>query len=493
MITKHILRLATLLALVVTSSSCSKFLDNELHDNTYADKYWKNEAEIASANAGAYSLFRSAYVYDSRFIYWGDLPSGALYNGAWNTAAISNSGTFRVSYRGDLADWKPFYRVVNQCNLLIDRIPQLADDKFTSSNVEKTRNWYLGQAYFMRALTYFQMTRIWGDLPLEVTPIYQPEDIVIKGRTADTAIMRLIIDDAKRAANLMPWEDNDKAFATQGAALALLAHAYAWKRDYQNARIYTDSLIRKSASTGLYALEHIGNGADPKDIRTAIFSPSGGSREVILRLNNSYALNEGTALSSVASHTLKTPYIQLNENTPAILPKKINQHYADRNDKRLSDVVGFFGLMTAADPILIKYKDVGYKNAATYAEPYAESNFIIFRLADVYLLHAEALFYTGDEAGAMQYVNTIRSRWGAGDIEPTLTGTMLKREILDERFRELIGEGHNFYDQVRNREYPSWFSGDRAMPENKGWLWPISGDAFVNNPYMDQNPYWRGH
>jgi hypothetical protein len=493
MTTKHLLKLSLLLGYAMMALACNKLLDNELHDNTYANRYWKNEAEIESANAGAYALFRSAYVYDSRFVYWGDLPCGALNNSAWNTAAISSSGDFTVSYRDDLSDWKPFYRVVNQCNLLIDRIPQVPAQQFTSADPEKARNRYLGQAYFMRALAYFNMTRIWGDLPLETTPIYQPEDIVVKGRSADTAVMRLIINDARQAASLMQWEENDKAFATQGAALALLAHAYAWKRDYMNAKIYTDSLIQKAESTGLYALESIGSASEPRDIRTAIFNPAGGSKEVILRLNNSYASGEGTAMSHLASATLKTPYIQGVESNPAILPVRINQYYTDRNDKRLSDAVGFFGLMTATDPILIKYKDVGYKNAATFTDPYAESNFIIFRLADIYLLHAEALYHTGDEAGAMQYVNKIRTRWGAADIEPTLTGTLLKQEILNERFRELIGEGHNYYDQIRNRLYPAWYSGDRAMPENKGWLWPIANSAFVNNPYMDQNPWWRAH
>ena len=118
----------------------------------------------------------------------------------------------------------------------------------------------------------------------------------------------------------------------------------------------------------------------------------------------------------------------------------------------------------------------------------------IFRLTDAILLQAEALAELGNDSKAQQKVNIVRDRAGAPPF--TVVGEELKNEIFFERCRELIGEGHYWYDVVRTRRiidlnYKFGYHCSVDQYKAGAWTWPIHRSALINNPGITLNTYWQ--
>ena len=116
----------------------------------------------------------------------------------------------------------------------------------------------------------------------------------------------------------------------------------------------------------------------------------------------------------------------------------------------------------------------------------------VFRYSEALLMYAEALAEIGNDEKAKEVLNVVRARAGASDI--TTGGEALKTDIFWERQRELMGEGHYWYDMVRTRRILTNEFGLKPSVEdfNSGaWTWPISRNAKINNPKMTLNTFWE--
>jgi len=118
-------------------------------------------------------------------------------------------------------------------------------------------------------------------------------------------------------------------------------------------------------------------------------------------------------------------------------------------------------------------------------------------VADAVLLQAEAVAELGtDDAKAIALLNQIRDRAGAGLYPSTNNyGNDLKAAIYWERCKELMGEGHYYYDLVRTRKILDpdycWFPMTYAAFLQNAWTWPINPSAMNGNPFMTVNEYWK--
>lgn len=483
----------SLLAIItVTLPSCSKWLDKEPVSMITDINYWKNEAEANAGVAGAYALIRKAFNdgYGLAYFAYGDMASDEFSGstiGDLDLRAAATVDWARVISASDT--WRPiakyrrydnFYRIIDQANRCIKFIPAVPLGKYSSSDAAAARDALLGEAHFIRAFTYFYMARIWGDVPLVLESQANLIDAVNLPRTAQKDILAQSLADLKIASTYLPWQSTDpqnRAIrVSRGAAFALLAHLYAWTGEYASCKAAADSVLEK----GGYALVDRHNWLN-------IFR--GKSTEGIFEIAQS-SETESTA-DGIAFRTLKRPYLStvtgnasfpLNMNT-------MNTLYADTNDLRVKNG---FAFMSTTDPICIKYSNITYA-LPNQSGPVAHYNIMVFRLADIMLLKAEASAATAAYGDARTLLGQIRTAAGIGTWEGP--DTELFEAIIAERGRELFLEGHRFYDLIRLARAKGIYQFNdyiNAADFNKGkYYWPIDPVLMNQNNKLEQTSFWR--
>lgn len=485
--------MAILLSISILTFSCKKFLDLKPISTPITTDFFKTASEANSAVAGCYSLLRTAlnnktityYAYGdvptdeySAFGFVEDMNDVGNVNWALPVAATSDYRTMI-----NLRRWDNFYRVIDNANLCIQNIPGIDFSTDNSgSDPVVTKNNLIGEAYFMRAFTYFYISRVWGDVPL-VTKSVNAGDAVSIARTPQATVLAQCISDLKKAIPLMQYgyvNASDRAVrANRGSAFALLAHIYAWQQDYQNCASAADSVIQR----GNYQLVN-------RNSVGYLSIYKGQSTEGIFEIAQSSS-NEGSS-NGLPFYTTKAPYNTLiNGNAVFTMnTDHLNTLYADTADLRLKNAFAFLG---TTDPICIKYSNFQYAQQTTTKIAVAYYNIIVFRLSDIILLKAEALAATGQSGQAITLLNQIRT--AAGTQPYAGTTDELFESIIDERGRELFLEGHRFYDLVRlarQKSIAEFGDGKISMSEfNRGkYYWPIDPILITLNNSLKQTPYW---
>ncbi len=473
---------------ISTLASCEKFLDEKPISSSTDLTFWKNEKDADQGVAAGYALLRRTLnkVSGLGFYVYGDLPTdeftasneqrtGDVLNMNLSiTIPFSNTGDWMMQMRR----YDGFYGAIDQANRCIKIIPTISDAEFTST---AAKNNLIGEAYFLRAFNYFYMTRIWGDVPLvtETTLITEAVDIP---RTKEADVIAQCIKDVNAAIGLLNWnydDPNNRAVrANKGAAYALLAHIYAWKGDYTNCNAAADQVINQ-------------NFYQYVDRATYLNIFKGKSTEGIFEIAQS-AENEGS-VGGISSWTLKTPYLTTatgNARFTINATTLENLYNKNANDKRFTNA---FALTATTDPICIKYSNITHVNANNIITGVAHNNIIIFRLADIKLLKAEALAALTQYTAARVVLNEVRSR--AGLTEWTGTDANLFEGISDERGRELFLEGHRFYDLVRlGKKTGIMKFGDNKI--SKGdfdagkYYWPLDPALLQINKRLTQTTFW---
>ncbi|WP_443938725.1 RagB/SusD family nutrient uptake outer membrane protein [Pedobacter sp. MW01-1-1] len=468
-------------------SSCKKFLDQQPISVSTDITFWKNESDADKAVAAGYALIRKTLNKSNglAFYAYGDLPTDEFASANSyrfdNIARIEWAISVPAAETGDLMmqmrRYDTFYSAIDQANRCIKFIPTIPDDKFASTTV---KNNYLGEAYFLRAFNYFYMTRIWGDVPLvtETGNITQAVDIP---RSKADEVIAQCISDLNTAIGLLTWQysnsGNRAVRANKGAAYALLAHVYAWKGDYQNCNLTIDNII----SQNFYQYVN-------RDNYLSIYK--GKSTEGIFEIAQSDE-NEGST-GGIANYTLKNPYLTTNTGNAifGLNTNTLTTLFSNTADKRYTTA---FALTNSTDPICIKYSNITYVTGQNVITPVAKNNIIIFRLADIKLLKAEALAALNQFDQAKTALNEVRALAGLG----TYTGTndALFESIIDERGRELFLEGHRFYDLVRLGKKTGILKfGVEKMNASDfaagKYYWPLDPALMNINKKLTQTPFW---
>ena len=505
----HRLKINTcLLAVCITlaGASCKKYINERPISSTYDSKFWTSQQSVEQAAVALYGQLRSCLRQDASHFVFGDLTAGqfaTIYSTYWNYNTIQPSQGSNFSYvpylEGSLKNWTRFYQLAAQCNLILARVPAMPLSAF--SNDSTVRNRYLGEALFMRAYLYFYIIRAWGD-PVYITKIYDNVDygnIPPVARTVEADVLKACITDLQQAAGYLSFSGGDPSIAfraSKGSVYALLAHVYAWLHDYSNAHQACQQVITQ----GGYALE-------PMSSYSNIWSDQL-SRENIFSIamtfnsNDNNFLNAGDNSSWSEAHYdffsiwLKDSAIDFRTSNCWVANPTL---YAD-SDRRF---VSMFHAIDAsggddAGYELLKYANFKYNNPASKQQPYINNNLVLLRLSDVYLLDAEAQAVQGDLGNAVLSLNHTRERAGIGDYSGSMAQQDVLQEILDERGRELIGEGTWFYDLIRTESYVHNLRDSLGYTQTriseKGYYWPLDlNTLFQGDPLLTQNPYWSSH
>ena len=499
--------------IVFLTSGCDKFLNLEPIDNVSGNNFWTLAKNAEAHTQGLYAKFRSKTCATSSYFPAFDLRNGPhgipkggnkflrwfaqndikslMKDPRWNKGLSTGGGPYIFK---SLSVWDEYYEIIQGANILIKEI-----DKVTDLS-EKEKTTYIAEAVFMRNLCYFFMVRLYGAVPY-YTKAYH-NDLI--GRTPMVQVLKRCVADLESVKEYLPWTYSDKSKvairAMRGGAIALLMHMNMWLAgfDEENKSKYYEAVkllgeeITSPEGNAAYGLVPINNSADTKKLF------KGRTREGLFEVLQNQNYGEGfpskATMTFYASHF---PYKGNADGTGNSAGKSLillNEKYVERSfpegvpDRRLEL---WYENPTEETFILKKFINTFiYKNNMIEND----DNMMVFRLADVYLLMAEALAELNELEPAKIYLNRVRVRAGAPPIQ-SAKKKELKDQIFLERGRELYGEGHTSFDLIRTKRildenfcfYPITLS-----DFNQGaWTWPIDESVLEGNPKMTLNEFWR--
>lgn len=374
--------------------------------------------------------------------------------------------------------WNGFYTVITRANIVLEKVPNTAMD-------ETEKGYIIGEAHFLRALAYFYLARLYGEVPLVRN---EEEQLSNPGRSPVDEVYQQVVDDATAAAAALPtnWPSSERGRATSGAAHALLGDYSLWRQDWAQAAEHAKQII----DSGEYALT--------PDYLDAFLPGSQMGTEEVFGIQSSSATGAPTVETAVWYYPrIMGPGQTGGWATMVPLAWHLDS-YAEGDYRR---EVSYFTEGRLIDGSVVTFSPHVFKYRPTTRPGPQDANWPVYRYADVLLMYAEARNEMGEVGDALQYVNQIRARArnGAGGENraapadlPAMSQAELRDAIFEERRFELAFEGKRWLDLVR-RGQAAWeaaFANDETATEvaPHKMLWPVPQSQIDLNPALTQNP-----
>jgi hypothetical protein len=434
----------TILILAAIMTSACNVLDVEPQNSIPAEDVFKNKNGIEKGILGSYIPFQYLSYYGRNYVIFGDLAADNLDFSPAGTAIAYreiDANAILPGNSGIEGIWGSAYEGINITNSVIAAVPGIGDMD------DEEKETALAELYFVRALNHFNLLTCFGDVPIKTSPTRGTAGVNVPREPVDV-VYNQIIEDLEFAELKLP-ASGTKVRASKFAAVALLARVYLYNQEY-------DSAISK-------ATQVIDNGNyDLIQNYRSIFVD--GSDETIFEIDFTEQNRNRIAIYNFPG--------SLNGEQEVIPNQQLIAAYASGDERLNASIATELG-----KPYAIKYDDIAK----------GEDNVIILRLAEMYLIRAEAnARLEQDLSGVQSDINEIRSRAGLGDTDAT-TYEELLLAIEEERKIELAFEGHRWYDLVRTGRAMQVL--ENVTNINKT-LFPIpSAEILTNtNPDMVQNP-----
>jgi hypothetical protein len=354
--------------------------------------------------------------------------------------------------------WASIYHSVYQANSLLEGLS-------ASSGVTPTVNDQLrGEALFVRAFSHLHAVNLFGDVPLVLTTDYRENATVSRNPTSE--VYDQIIEDLIEAQSLLSDTyftafPDERVRPNKAAATALLARVYLYTGDWANAEAQATNVIDNS----MYSLA---------DINSVFLMYS---TEAIWQLRPQVFDGNGMTYEAQFFNLFFFEYSVLNEEMVAAF---------EPDDARLLNWVGSFDTGSEIVYYPFKYKQLD-QNA-----PLEEFSMVL-RLAEQYLIRAEARAQKDNLAGAIADIDVIRGRAALPliqDTDPTISKVDLLTTIIHERQVELFTEGGlRWFDLKRTARTDNVLDPIKAAWDTTDKLYPIPQGEIGNNPQLgNQNP-----
>lgn len=478
--------------------SCnSDFLDVS-SDNPTEDNYYRNEAEVFSGLVSVYDIMRKNSGGFENMITMFNAGSDDHFAGGGNSsdgAGIQSFSNYTIN-TNTVPDsyWSDYYRGIYRANLLLKKIPGVDMDATLKAR-------YVAEARVLRAYYYFNLVRMFKNVPLILEPLSASQFYSVTQAPPADVYAQIELDLTESIANL-PMTVNvasDGGRLTQGSARAILGKVYLYEGKNSQAAGELSQVNGTPGSTSQYGYSLLPNYADLWNFSNKFNSES--VLEVAHSAQGSYWGNWGGNAdegNTVNQMVAPRSYLKLGAAAPD-LPSgwSFNVFTEDfhtfiQGDPRAAATlldVKALKLAGQADYIGA-YQDTGYflnkflpRMSDVYSGPgdavlnYRQNTYAI-RLADTYLMEAEALGGTGTRAQAL--LDAVRARVGLPSVAVSLAS------IKDERRRELAGEGHRWFDLVRWGDAATKLA-SRGFVAGKNEVLPIPFRE-LDGTQLQQNP-----
>lgn len=458
----NIIRISCLLALLGSMISCSDYMDLTPKSSATTAGFYKNADDIKTALNACYGPLQSGNMYKGNFVTMMEVRSDNVKD---NNPGASSGVYYNIDAFTAGADNTIFRSVWSTCYNQVFRINELLDNIEIVTN-PALKSQYEGEACFLRALTYFNMVRLWGDIPVILTPI-STDDAYSMSRNSIASVYEAIESDLQKALALPAsyQSDSDMGRATSMAAKALLGKVYLTEKKYSDAaRILKEVIQSESASCGL-----LDNVADVFKVSNKL------NKEILFAVHYSKSIAGETASTHDAytkfdiDDNLKESYEATDERADLLQTVPIDGQY-----------------------IVKKYADT--KDPTTLAVGF---DFPVLRYSDVLLMYAEALNEVGYDSSAsseaLTCLNRVRSRAKASEYTSSQLNSQstFRDAVLNERRLELPLENHRWFDLLRTGTAISSLAKVNQPISEKDLLYPIPENEvlLMDNPEgFPQNP-----
>lgn len=493
-------------------SSCTD-LDQSSISSIDKDNFYQNESDIKVALNGIYQTLTDGGMnapWNDELIFLNDLQSEYARRGTANSAAITEIGNFAITPNNAFVQtaWLYRYTAINRANILIDKVSN------SQQLAETVRNNYVRSAKFLRGLYYFDLVRLFGDVPL----VLHDGEGEGEPRTSKDLVYEQIVADLTEAEQITADFPKLSSEASSQAASGLLSKVYiTWAQtDSEYSKVHQSELYQKAIeaankviTSGKYQLveKFIDNWSlDKKE-----------GPELIFTVEHKFGVNR-----NITGHCVFSTGFT-NEKLPVIAAINNNLYYEfDAHDQRrdASVTLRLYDPATGKDfdferLRFRKYIDTLYM--ANESAPYISgqnTSSSVLRYAEVLLVKAEAENeLNGPTATAYEALNAIRRRayWDPytnnqnqpADGTPVelsgLSKEQFRKAIQDERYREFVTEGNRWFDLKRwhilVKTIKEKVPADDLKYKNittRNYYLPVPEDQIVLNPKLKQNWGYAG-
>ena len=451
------------LLFIFSMTSCEKYLEiGPPLNNLVSENAFNTDGDIKANIAGihSYNLISSS-LHDTYSHFYTGLAADEISFFTPNTDQdqfLSNGIVLGSTVNQYF--WSESYKSVYQSNLMISALETKKDGNAALKNEA------LGVAYFFRGLSYLNLSGWFGDVPLVLSSKIAESSILARTPKAD--VFKQIISDLTTAKTHLKGISKPTGWVSEQAASALLARAYLYNGKWQEAMNESKAFVSGTWSSK-YKIEDI----------QKVFKRSSG--ETILGIST-----DGSSRTTIGYTYAGLRYLP---STTSYAPYPLTEDFMnafEAGDLRKDNWTKQF---TGAAPNNKWYPNK-YKLKATPGNATDAEDQVLIRLAEMYLIYAEANAQLNNTSEALTALNKIRKRAGLTDLASSLTKEEILLAVEKERRLELFLEyGHRWADLVRTGRADAVLGKLKPTSwKSYAQLFPIPEKEILLNPKLNQNP-----
>ena len=432
---------------VISLNACSKFLDVKPLESISDEVTIVDRNSAETAIRGVYSALADGSYYGTSFQSIGYL-SGDNIQWTGSQSQVQEFINKRVNADNSTisAAWIAIYRTVNRANNVISKVATVTDPALT----QDLKNQIIGEAYFIRALAYFDLARTWGGVPIITKPTINPTDNVGIKRSTQAETYAQVLKDLEAAEPLLP-NTTDRYRATRKTVWALRSRYHLYQKEWARAEEYADRLINDATNYRLL-----------RPYSSFFANNARGTQESIFEI-----FYNGT--TEVNSHRGQWQP-QTNGGTRQWAPN--DALVALLNNPAIG---GGRSALVARDNQNRWFGNLYYRN------PGSDPSYVI-RIAEIFLIRAEARSQQNKIEGALSDLNAVRSR-AEIPLSTANTREALLLDIENERRVEFALEPHRWFDIVRTGRTREVFN----LTDANRFVLPIPVQQLLVDKALEQN------
>lgn len=491
-----------MLAGLLLTGACRTKLDVAPSHLVPEKNMWTTKNDARAAVFAGYALLRSALADNNAWLAYGELRAGDFTGVSRGDLAAITGNQLTASFTSldQWSNWRRFYAVIYQANLCLEKLATVNKNDFRYTPEEMKVD--LAHCRFLRSMAYFYLVRIWGDVPLMKMAV--SGDFVPVARTPQAEVLAFAEQDALAAAEGLPWRYDQQSpellsqywgqpaafwqgvVAAKAPAYVLLAHIAAWKGDYLTTDKYTRMVLDNRVKGGY-------NLVPSSTLTSATGTFTGQADNIIFAMPFNKNYQESSASGHIEEWALAQPFIAKPQPDIFISNDSILSIFTEKNDERFrvtesgSGAGTYFTGFGNPVPLFSKIRLLSVSGADPLRS--YQSAIVVFRYEELVLLRAEALMFLGKSAESLLQLNAVRGQRGIGDYTGNAAG--LSNAILQERRRELLGEGWRWFDLVRFEQLPRYSRFSAADVAAGAQYWPVSKSLLGAGSAITQNKFWQ--